>query len=54
MPNSKNRHTCSSIITFGSYFYLKYKCGFYSPITSIQSGQTNTQTNTHNNRVLII
>ena len=27
-------------------FYLSYKCGFYSPITLIQSGQTNKQTNT--------
>ena len=28
--------------------YLKYKCGFYSPISLIQSGQTHTnkQTNT--------
>ena len=26
--------------------YLNYKCGFYSLITLVQSGQTNTQTNT--------
>ena len=25
--------------------YLTYKCGFYSPITLIQSGQTHKQTN---------
>ena len=38
-------------------FYLNYKCGFYSPITLIHSGQTNkqTQSNKHtHNRVLII
>ena len=26
--------------------YLNYKCGFYSPITLIQSGETNKQTKT--------
>ena len=28
----------------GVSFNLKYKCGFYSPITLIQSGQTHKQT----------
>ena len=28
-------------------FYLKSKCGFYSTISLVQSGQTNKQTNKH-------
>ena len=39
------QHTCLPLLTFETKFYLNYKCGFYSPITLIQSGQTNTHTN---------
>ena len=42
MRNSKLANLLP-IITFGRWFHLKYKCGFFSPITLIQSVQTNTQ-----------
>ena len=34
---------------FWKLVYLNYKCGFYSSISLIQSGQTNELANTHTN-----
>ena len=45
----RNQHTCLPIIHLEISLYLKYKCGFYSPITLIQSGQTNKQTHKQTN-----
>ena len=41
VPNLGPHHRKSC---YATGFYLNYKCGFYSPDTLIQSGQTNTHT----------